>query len=80
MGQVECDDGNNIDGDGCSKECMKEPGFLCLTNANGRDVCRDIVAPTATLKVKTRNELIVQFTEPVLFFVNGTYTSTQTMI
>jgi fibro-slime domain-containing protein len=25
----ECDDGNNIDGDGCSKECKPEPGFTC---------------------------------------------------
>ncbi len=26
----ECDDGNDIDGDGCSSECKKEAGFECI--------------------------------------------------
>lgn len=25
----DCDDGNLIDGDGCSKKCLKEMGFNC---------------------------------------------------
>jgi cysteine-rich repeat protein len=26
---LECDDGNNIDGDGCSRDCRIEPGYQC---------------------------------------------------
>lgn len=29
QGQEQCDDGNLVDGDGCSKLCMVEPGFAC---------------------------------------------------
>lgn len=25
----DCDDGNLLDGDGCSKNCLMEPGFYC---------------------------------------------------
>jgi len=28
----ECDDGNNRDGDGCSKDCKVVPGWRCYTN------------------------------------------------
>ena len=28
-----CDDGNNIDGDGCSKNCKTEDGFVCKLNS-----------------------------------------------
>ncbi|MBQ9394201.1 MAG: DUF4215 domain-containing protein [Proteobacteria bacterium] len=30
----ECDDGNNISGDGCSADCRKEPGFTCTDFKN----------------------------------------------
>ena len=26
-----CDDGNNIDGDGCNSTCSIEDGFTCMT-------------------------------------------------
>jgi cysteine-rich repeat protein len=32
MGEFECDDGNTIDGDGCDKECKKEPNAICNTS------------------------------------------------
>ena len=70
MGQVECDDGNNIDGDGCSKDCKQESGYLCTTDLNGRDWCVDVIEPTAILKVMKKNMLEVQFTEPVKFTVD----------
>ena len=25
----QCDDGNNIDGDGCSRDCIIEDGYIC---------------------------------------------------
>jgi cysteine-rich repeat protein len=26
-----CDDGNNVDGDGCSSNCIIETGWACVT-------------------------------------------------
>ena len=28
----ECDDGNLVDGDGCSVECEIEEGYMCMTS------------------------------------------------
>ncbi len=28
----ECDDGNLVDGDGCSKICEIEDGYMCMTS------------------------------------------------
>lgn len=37
---LECDDGNNEDGDGCSRDCKVEPGFNCLGgSATEKDNC-----------------------------------------
>ena len=30
----DCDDGNGVDGDGCSSKCKKEDGFTCTTTTN----------------------------------------------
>lgn len=35
----ECDDGNNIDGDGCDANCQIESHFYCQTDENGRSIC-----------------------------------------
>jgi len=36
----ECDDANNFPGDGCSKECTVEEGFVCTeTSATKYDIC-----------------------------------------
>ena len=37
-----CDDGNNIDGDGCSSTCKVEVGFKCVHTATTSDVCSEI--------------------------------------
>ena len=35
-----CDDGNNIDGDGCSKDCRIEVGSSCYGGSpNSKDIC-----------------------------------------
>jgi cysteine-rich repeat protein len=45
-----CDDGNLVDGDGCSAGCEVEPGWLCVDQpSNCSTVCGD--------GVKTINEL-----------------------
>lgn len=45
-GEYECDDGNNLNGDGCDKDCMIEPGYECEGgDENNRDVCVDNIGP-----------------------------------
>lgn len=39
IGMEACDDGNNIDGDGCSSTCTLEPFFNCTNLANFTTVC-----------------------------------------
>jgi len=41
-GAEECDDGNNVAGDGCSSTCRVEEGYRCFSNCAGRDLCRAI--------------------------------------
>ena len=36
---VECDDGNNVDGDGCSAGCTVEPGFVCANSLDRPSIC-----------------------------------------
>jgi cysteine-rich repeat protein len=39
----ECDDGNRVDNDGCSRSCTFEPGFKCSNGtATSRTVCQSI--------------------------------------
>lgn len=41
-GEIECDDGNNRDGDGCTFNCKIEVGFECSGgNLTNPDVCED---------------------------------------
>ena len=38
-----CDDGNSIDGDGCTKTCIVEVGFICSGGSQfGKDFCEEI--------------------------------------
>ena len=38
----QCDDGNTIDGDGCSSDCMIEPGFECNGPAGQPSQCSEM--------------------------------------
>ena len=42
-----CDDGNTINGDGCSNSCIIEDNWKC--NTNSPSICRVIVPPTVTI-------------------------------
>ncbi len=43
MGELECDDGNRMDGDGCDSTCHVEPGYNCSGgNETMPDVCRNV--------------------------------------
>ena len=42
LGLLECDDGNRVSGDGCSKDCKKEHFFDCSSGTNstvGTAIC-----------------------------------------
>jgi len=71
MGEVECDDGNQISGDGCNNLCKIEDGFKCWHPENEADVCIDIKPPSAILEVKKGNLLIIQFNEIVTVSVDS---------
>ena len=67
MKQYECDDGNNVNGDGCSEDCKIEYGFECHSNGIKPDVCIDILPPTALLSVGNGNVLKIIFSENMKF-------------
>ena len=49
--ELECDDGNQNDGDGCSKECKVEQGYLCMGGGKtSQDICVDAGPMTFELK------------------------------
>lgn len=62
---MECDDGNTANGDGCNSDCKVEEGFECIRQADGLDICRDIIPPYAELNIKKGNVLEVVFSETV---------------
>ena len=65
----ECDDGNLLDGDGCSSDCKVESGYKCYIQEDKPDICRDIVPPYATLEVYRGNILTISFNEKVISLV-----------
>lgn len=65
LGQLECDDGNLANGDGCNSDCEVEAGFECYRQVDGPDICRDINPPRATLEVLKGNNLRINFNEIV---------------
>ncbi|CAG9325115.1 unnamed protein product [Blepharisma stoltei] len=61
-GQLECDDGNTISGDGCSSTCTIESGWTC--EGKTPDVCERInydYGPYATLDVLPNNTIQISF-------------------
>ena len=67
LGQYECDDGNNKDGDGCSSQCSVEEGFMCKTHDRSRpDVCYDIKPPYGTAKVQPGQIIELTFDENIV--------------
>jgi len=71
MGQLECDDGNQINYDGCNNQCKIEDGFACNHSENNADICIDIKPPSATLEIKKGNLLVINFNELVTVLVDS---------
>jgi len=72
LGQLECDDGNLIDGDGCSRACYIEEGWKCWSPVfEGLSICKDLTAPSAILMYMGKTQDGIQanftFTEIVIF-------------
>ena len=72
LGQLECDDGNKKDGDGCSSECKIEKGYQCTSHGNKQDNCVNTNKPTATLKLEETNLLVIRFSEKMLSLIDST--------
>ena len=39
LGDEQCDDGNLLNGDGCSSACRIEPSYYCTTTSGGTSTC-----------------------------------------
>ena len=68
QGQLACDDGNLVNGDGCSSECIVETSWTCV-NVTNESVCSDTTMPTAKLSymglVDGRYDLVLEFSENI---------------
>ncbi len=72
FGLLECDDGNILDGDGCSADCTVEAGYVCSGgNITSPDVCVSTQVLTATLSLVRANLLLVRFSGSVVSSVNS---------
>eukprot|EP01022_Parablepharisma_sp_SALTPOND_P036471 TRINITY_DN994_c0_g1_i1.p1 TRINITY_DN994_c0_g1~~TRINITY_DN994_c0_g1_i1.p1 ORF type:complete len:617 (+),score=12.97 TRINITY_DN994_c0_g1_i1:1501-3351(+) len=73
LGAFECDDGNLLNGDGCSSECRVEPGFACRRNIGGRSMCYPNTPLVARLSIINSNKAaILSFNRKILFVENMT--------
>ncbi|CAI2385481.1 unnamed protein product [Moneuplotes crassus] len=62
-GEYECDDGDLINGNGCSNKCEIEIGYKC-----NQTVCSEIVSPTAIISsISVENTCTIKFSETVKF-------------
>lgn len=65
FGMLECDDGNNIDGDGCSSECKVEKNWKCSGGSTiSRDQCMFKELDIIGIEVTPNNNLILEFNKP----------------
>ena len=71
----ECDDGNLIDGDGCSSNCTVEPNYVCKGGSwNSSDTC----AHTKILEAKITNYdnntaiVTIEFNDPITYNKSAT--------
>ena len=72
LGEHECDDGNLLDGDGCSSLCVIEEGFKCYQGDNiniSRDKCKDYRPPTLLSNIspisKKKNIFLFETSEEI---------------
>jgi cysteine-rich repeat protein len=68
---IQCDDGNLINGDGCSSTCMIEAGYNCSGGSNTtKDICVPLFAYfTAALQNPSNIFTNVYQNEPIIILV-----------
>ena len=58
---TQCDDGNLIDGDGCSSKCEVEAGWMCSGgNETRADTCVSYIGPKPSIKVSTKDPTVFE--------------------
>ena len=63
---LSCDDKNNKDGDGCSKDCKAEPDYFCFGGTNeSRDRCTYVPTEITGAAINDHNNIILNFSRPV---------------
>lgn len=64
-----CDDGNLVNGDGCSSDCRIEKNFRCEGGSDTtKDICYSKIKPVATLHKIYNDKFQIQFSKPVRIF------------
>ena len=67
MGILDCDDGNDIDGDGCSSQCQIESDFKCEGGSTDtKDVCYNNRPPELLHSINEENVVMITFSKEVL--------------
>lgn len=65
FGLVECDDGNLVNGDGCSDSCEIELDWTCTGGTpTSKDVCTYVQLDIVSMEVTANNNLILEFNKP----------------
>jgi cysteine-rich repeat protein len=70
----ECDDGNNINGDGCSSLCKLEKGTNCKNVRNeGPSECFNTLGWTLTLKTDMLipSKVTITFSDEIIYDINA---------
>ena len=59
---IGCDDGNLIDGDGCSKDCTVEENFVCKGGSlTSPDICVNAAPVTFSIKELSADDGVFMF-------------------
>ena len=68
VGELECDDGNSFNEDGCSSDCMVEECYTCSGgNELNKDTCVDICSPICNIEeITPLLTVLVVCNEPVI--------------
>ena len=65
FGQLECDDGNLKDGDGCSSRCLIESGWTCSGSLGGPSSCSYIKTVLSQVVLLSSDILLLEFSRPI---------------
>lgn len=79
-GMYMCDDGNQINGDGCSSSCTAEKDHTCSGGyPYSNDKCTYVHTEIESLTVNSHNDIILKFSRPV-YIRNGSLTNSDLQI